>query len=91
MFSEGKVVNVGLSENNRNKHFLSDVTNEWLSVLRVVCQGRVWRYVERPLTVNGSGSGGTWTANKIFMLTKIENIPSLPTEGKLIYLCVIHS
>ena len=40
---------------------------------------------------SGSGSGGTWTANKIFMLTKIENIPSLPTEGKLIYPCVIHS
>ena len=86
---KARVVNVGLSENNQYKHFLSDVTNEWLSVLRVVCQTRVWRYVERPLTVNGSG--GTWTANKIFMLTKIENIPSLPTEGKLIYLCVIHS
>ena len=86
---KARVVNVGLSENNQYKHFLSDVTNEWLSVLRVVCQRRVWRYVERPLTVNGSG--GTWTANKIFMLRKIENIPSLPTEGKLIYLCVIHS
>ena len=86
---KARVVNVGLPENNQYKHFLSDVTNEWLSVLRVVCQRRVWRYVERPLTVNGSG--GTWTANKIFMLTKIENIPSLPTEGKLIYLCVIHS
>ena len=86
---KARVVNIGLSENNQYKHFLSDVTNEWLSVLRVVCQKRVWRYVERPLKVNGSG--GTWTANKIFMLTKIENIPSLPTEGKLIYLCVIHS